>query len=240
MKFACVYLAALLLSASPSSVADEAEAPGMFAQLSGHLLLDNPRVHVERFVVAPGHTTGPCVASGEDALAVFIHGGVLRSTVDGRSVLWRDGRVAWHGAGQPCPADSRNAGATPIEFVWVTLKRQPVAAVPADAAPMYRYLNYPNIPGEDLFENDAVIVQRFNVNPGQWEGVHAHHPNMLYIHVRGGQWAARSKSEPEHRYPDPSPDGSVGWMAPIELSEGHESANVGQQPIDLIWVTLKR
>lgn len=41
-------------------------------------------------------------------------------------------------------------------------------------------------------------MQRFTVNPGQWEGVHAHHPDMLYIHVKGGQWAARSKKEPEH------------------------------------------
>jgi hypothetical protein len=82
-------------------------------------------------------------------------------------------------------------------------------------------------------------VQRFVVNPGQWEGVHAHRPNMLYIHIKGGQWAGRSRKEPEHPYPAPSPDGKVGWMPAIDISEGHESGNVGKQPIDLIWVTLK-
>jgi hypothetical protein len=106
--------------------------------------------------------------------------------------------------------------------------------------PKYHYLNYPNIPGEDLLENDLVIVQRFTVNPGQWEGVHAHHPDMLYIHVKGGQWAVRSKHEPEHPYPAPSPDGKVGWEPTIDISEGHESGNVGKDPIDLIWVTLKK
>ena len=83
-------------------------------------------------------------------------------------------------------------------------------------------------------------MQRFTVNPGQWEGVHAHHPDMLYIHIKGGQWAARSKREPEHAYPEPSPDGEVGWMPTIDIGEGHESRNIGKDPIDLIWVTLKK
>ena len=119
---------------------------------------------------------------------------------------------------------------------------KPVASVARAAGqpPKYQYLDYPNIPGEDLLENDLVIVQRFVVQPGQWEGVHAHHPDMLYIHVKGGQWAARSKSEPEHRYPDRDKDGAAGWMPPVPLSAGHESGNAGDQPIDLIWVTLKK
>jgi hypothetical protein len=28
-------------------------------------------------------------------------------------------------------------------------------------------------------------------------------------------------------------------MPTIDISEGHESGNVGPQPIDLIWITLK-
>ena len=240
MKIRYWSLAALVLAACQAIAADRPVPPAVFEHLAGQLLLDNSRVLVQRFVLAPGESTGARIPGRDDALAVFIRGGTLKAKVDGRATLWRDGRVAWHGANQPGPEDSTNAGLVPMEFVWVTLKPVPVATSPAGAAATYHHLNYPNIPGEDLLENDAVIVQRFVVNPGQWEGVHAHHPNMLYIHVRGGQWAARSKREPEHRYPDASPDGSVGWMAPIELSEGHESGNVGDQPIDLIWVTLKR
>lgn len=212
-----------------------------YEHLRGEVLLDNPRVLVQKFVVQPGESTGRRSRRGEQLL-VFVKGGVLTSH-GGRSILWRDGRVVWRdaaGADDETDMDSTNTGAAPIIMIWVTLK--PVAAPTAapGAPPKYRHLNYPNIPGEDLLENESVIVQRFTVNPGQWEGVHAHHPDMLYIHIRGGQWAARSKHEPEHAYPEASPDGEVGWMPTIDISEGHESGNIGKNPIDLIWVTLKK
>jgi hypothetical protein len=208
-----------------------------YAGLQGEMLLDNPRVLVEKYVVQPGQSTGRHTHPGNQLL-VFIQGGVLTSHATGRSTLWKDGRVAWFSATDREDDGSTNTGGSPIEMDLVTLKRVPLVAAPG-ARPKYQYLNYPNIPGEDLLENDLVIVQRFTVNPGQWEGVHAHHPDMLYIHIRGGQWAARSKKEPEHAYPDPSPDGKVGWMATIGIEEGHESGNIGKNPIDLIWVTLK-
>ena len=225
------------------AAASAAQYGPLYERLQGEVLLDNPRVLVQKFVIQPGQSTGRRTHPG-DQLLVFVKGGVLTSE-SGRSTLWRDGRVVWRDAAPGVVDDaelgSTNTGTAPIEMIWVTLK--PVAA-PKPAAqgspPKYRHLNYPNIPGEDLLENDLVIVQRFTVNPGQWEGVHAHHPDMLYIHIKGGQWAARSKHEPEHPYPEPSPDGEVGWMPTIDISVGHESGNIGKEPIDLIWVTLKK
>jgi hypothetical protein len=173
---------------------------------------------------------------------VFIKGGVLTSQATGRSTLWRDGRVAWQNGADPADEGSTNTGATPIEMIYVTFKpvSPQAAAAGSSAKAKYQYLNYPNIPGEDLLENDLVIVQRFTVAPGQWEGVHAHHPDMLYIHIKGGLWAGRSNKEPEHGDSNPTPDGNVGWMPTIDISEGHESGNIGKEPIDLVWVTLKK
>jgi quercetin dioxygenase-like cupin family protein len=213
----------------------------VFAGLHSAVLLENERVRVERFELAPGQSTGRH-ARPTDQLLVFIKGGVLRSLATGRRTLWREGRVSWQGAAAGSDEGAQNAGDATIVMIAVSVKPPPqhaAAVATTTHNPFGFYLNYPNIPGEDLLENDRVVVQRFLVKPGQWEGVHAHNPNMLYIHVRGGQWAARSKKEPEHPYPEPSPDGEVGWMPPIDISVGHESGNIGQEPIDLIWVTLE-
>ncbi|MBS0378230.1 MAG: hypothetical protein JSS29_07080 [Proteobacteria bacterium] len=227
--------AVLLLSA----VHAEGNEP-TFASLPGTTVLDNARVHVERYELAPGQATGRR-AHPADQLTVFVRGGLLRAQDGGRTVSWPDGRVHWAAAGEAADGGVTNAGGSPVEMVVVTLK--PLTREQAEASragwPPAQPLAYPNIPGEDVLENDSVIVQRFIVNPGVWEGVHAHQPNMLYVHIRGGQWAARTYKEAQHLYPAPSPDGGVGWMQTIPLSEGHESGNAGKEPIDLIWITLR-
>jgi mannose-6-phosphate isomerase-like protein (cupin superfamily) len=229
-------LCALGLGLTQRSLAAAAvDRPPTFENLKGEVVLDNPRVNVEKFVLQPGQSTGR-QSHRLDQLWVFVKGGVLTS--EGRAVLWHDGRVLWRRAADRLDDGSTNTGTTPIEIICVNLK--PWTSVSSTGKPKYRYLNYPNIPGEDLLENDLVIVQRFTVNPGQWEGVHAHHPDMLFIHIKGGQWAAKTYTEPEHPYPEPSPDGEVGWMPTIDLSVGHQSGNIGKEPIDLIWVTLKK
>jgi len=238
MRFSFIGAIALVMLGARVMAAPAAELAPTFANLRGEVVLENNRVQVEKFILPPGQSTGEHTHPG-DQLFVFVKGGVLTNQA-GRSTLWRDGRVEWQSAAERPDAGSTNTGATPIEIICVNLKPVAPSAETPGAKPKYQYLNYPNIPGEDLLENDLVIVQRFTVNPGQWEGVHAHHPDMLYIHIKGGQWAARSKSEPEHPYPKPSPDGEVGWMPTIDLSVGHESGNIGKEPIDLIWVTLKK
>jgi len=225
----------------PCGAAPALEAhPPVYANLQGEAVLDNDRVFVQKFIVQPGQSTGSH-AHSSDELLVFIKGGVLTLNATGRATLWKDGRVVFYDASEPTDEGSTNSGKAPIEMISVILK--PVASASTVTTPgqkpKYQYLNYPNIAGEDLLENQWLIVQRFVVNPGQWEGVHAHHPDMLYIHVKGGHWAARSKGQPPHPYPDASPDGAVGWMPTIDISEQHGSGNVGTAPIDLIWVTLK-
>ncbi len=99
------------------------------------------------------------------------------------------------------------------------------------------HMYYPNIPGEVLLENDKLVVQRFIVEPGQWEGIHRHPPDQLYIQVKGGTWTVKYGNDAETSF---SPTGEIGWSdTATELSELHESGNTGDEVMDLIWVTLK-
>jgi len=103
-------------------------------------------------------------------------------------------------------------------------------------------LNYPNLEDSDgrvVLTNEHVVLQRLIVPAGEWEGIHSHPGNQIYVHIEGGVWSGRLGGETE--YSDTlSPDGGVGWMDAIPLSAGHNSGNTGDTDIDLIYVTLKK
>lgn len=102
-------------------------------------------------------------------------------------------------------------------------------------------LNYPNLEDSDgkvVLTNDHVVLQRLVVPAGEWEGIHSHPGNQIFVHIEGGEWSGRLGGETEYSG-SISPDGGVGWMDAIPLSAGHNSGNTGDRPIDLIYVTLK-
>ena len=100
------------------------------------------------------------------------------------------------------------------------------------------YPDLENSDGDVVLENEHVVLQRLVVGPGEWEGIHSHPGNQLYVHIKGGEWSGRIGGEPEYSG-IVSKDGEVGWMDAIPLSAGHDSGNTGDTPIDLIYVTLK-
>jgi quercetin dioxygenase-like cupin family protein len=209
-----------------------------YADLTGEVVLDNEHVLVTKFSVKAGQLTGAHVHPDAE-LVVYIKGGILKSEATGRSVLWRDGRVVWLDPSSIADESVRNAGKATVQFVEVVLK--PRSPNGASAKHVYEHLNYPNIPTEDVLENDRVIVQRFQMKPGQWEGVHAHPPNTLYIFVKGGaggHWVSKTTNPPS-RVTGFSPDGDVGWMQPVPIEAGHQSSNTGTAPSDTIWIALK-
>jgi quercetin dioxygenase-like cupin family protein len=238
-----VFLLATVVCASTTLRADPLsrhlkDAQPIYADLVGTTALENDQVVVQRFIISPGQSTG-YHAHAAHQLVVFVKGGVLASK-SGRATLWPDGRVVWlEHAGHD--EGSTNTGGAPIELLWVTLK--PIDLKSNAAAhgqePKYGYLNYPNIPGEDVLENDQVIVQRFKMNPGDWEGIHAHNPNTFYIFIKGGQWLSKSKEHPEG-VPGSAADGAIAWMDTIALSDEHQSGNVGSASSEVVWVALKR
>ena len=106
-----------------------------------------------------------------------------------------------------------------------------------DGPPNLCHQYYPNIPGEVLLENDKLVVQRFIIEPGQWEGIHRHPPDQLYIQIKGGEWTVRYGDESSTF---DSPTGSIGWDdSATEMSAMHQSGNTGDEAMDLMWVTLK-
>ena len=103
-------------------------------------------------------------------------------------------------------------------------------------------LNYPNLDdpdGDVIFNNEYVVLQKLVVGPGEWEGVHSHPGNQLYVHIKGGYWSGKMHGELEYEK-EFSPDGSVGWMGAIPIEDRHDSGNSGDNPIELIYVTLKQ
>lgn len=118
--------------------------------------------------------------------------------------------------------------------VFAATSHVAIAKEAGPESPCHQY--YPNVAGTTLLENDKMVVQRFVFEPGQWEGVHSHPPDQLFIHIKGGRWTFRNGDTVTTGYAE---TGSVGFYGPVPLSADHESVNSGDEPIDLIWVTLK-
>jgi oxalate decarboxylase/phosphoglucose isomerase-like protein (cupin superfamily) len=130
--------------------------------------------------------------------------------------------------------ESGNTGDTPIDLIYVTLKDD----APIDPVVEHAGQFYPNIPLELLLENDRLIVQRVQVEPGQWEGIHSHPGNQVYIHIKGGIWSERRGGVQSSPSPF-SKAGSVGWTDAVDLNVGHEIGNTGDTTIDLVLVSIK-
>ena len=89
---------------------------------------------------------------------------------------------------------------------------------------------YPDIPGELLLENEYVVVQRYIIEPGQWEGIHSHAGNEVYVHIKGGNWAGRLGGREVYRQTEPSRRmaPSDGWT-PSTCPKGTIPATSGTQ-----------
>jgi beta-alanine degradation protein BauB len=236
--FGAIFASALVGVVGSAIAGQPLQTRPSYSTLTGRVVLSDERVLVQAFRIQPGQSTGRHTHHDAELL-VFIKGGVLKSDADGRETLWKDGRVVWLDPSVNDDQGSRNAGPAPIEWMEVVLKPSLPLPHAASKPVEYGYLAYPNIPGEDVLENDRVIVQRFVMKPGEWEGVHAHHPNTLYIFIKGGRWMSKTTNPPSELLGD-SPDGDIAWMPATALSVGHQSGNIGTTTSEVVWIALKK
>ncbi|MDE0800943.1 MAG: hypothetical protein OSB02_09440 [Rhodospirillaceae bacterium] len=103
---------------------------------------------------------------------------------------------------------------------------------------------YPNIGGEVLLDDDRVIVQRFVLNPGQWEGIHEHPEHQLVIVLNNTDELTFRFAGAERVFT--STDGEdaeaidVFWRpGPVSMSDQHDSGNTGKRPLEWIAITFK-
>ena len=102
--------------------------------------------------------------------------------------------------------------------------------------------NYPNIDGETLLEDDRVVVQRFVLEPGQWEGIHEHPENQLVIVLNSTQELIYRFRGSERIFERPEDDTvRAFWRpGPVFMSDEHESGNTGTRPLEWIAITFKK
>ncbi|SUZ82820.1 uncharacterized protein METZ01_LOCUS35674 [marine metagenome] len=102
--------------------------------------------------------------------------------------------------------------------------------------------NYPNIDGETLLEDDRVVVQRFILEPGQWEGIHEHPENQLVIVLNSTQELIYRFRGSERIFERPEDDTvRAFWRpGPVFMSDEHESGNTGTRPLEWIAITFKK
>jgi mannose-6-phosphate isomerase-like protein (cupin superfamily) len=129
--------------------------------------------------------------------------------------------------------ESGNVGDEPIDLIYVTLKSD----LPIAPEVKHTQQAYPNISMETLLENERMIVQRGQVEPGQWTGIHSHPGNQICIYIKGGNWSERRIGGQEAS--GFSGAGSMDWIDAVELGERHESGNIGDTTIDFVQITLK-
>ena len=103
---------------------------------------------------------------------------------------------------------------------------------------------YPNVEGEILMEDDRVIVQRFVLEPGVWEGIHEHPEHQLVIVTNTTDELVSQfrGSESVITKPDDEPADTLSafWRpGPIVMSNQHQSGNTGSRPLEWIAITFK-
>ena len=236
MRVALLILGSVLFSSGSVSAQGGTEHQQHYPNISGEVIFENDRVLVQKFVLQSGEWEGIHPHSGHQ-LGINLTDGqsTVRYGDQETTSIGRAGSAGWQRAVDLSERhESGNTGDTPVEWLWVNLK--PSVTGSAQEAVDHRH-HYPNIPGEVIFENDRVLVQRYVLQPGEWEGIHAHSGNQLYIMLTAGETTVRYGEDETISL---SFAGEVDWQRAVDIAEAHESGNTGDTPLEWLWVNFKQ
>ncbi len=236
MRIALLSLCGIWLWSVSGMAQEETAHQQHYPNISGEVVFENDHVLVQKFVLQPGEWEGVHSHSGFQ-LGLDLTDGetTVRYGDDEKTLVGRVGSVGWQRAVTLSERhESGNTGDTPFEWLWVNVKPSVTGSAQEDVD--HRH-HYPNIPGEVIFENDRVLVQRYVLQPGEWEGIHAHSGNQLYIMLTAGETTVRYG---ENETVSLSFAGEVAWQPAVDITEAHESGNTGDTPLEWLWVNVKR
>ena len=90
-----------------------------------------------------------------------------------------------------------------------------------------------------------MVVQRFVLEPGQWEGIHEHPEYQLVIVLNSTDELTSRFRGAERVFPgseDADSDSiEAFWrQGPVSIGDQHESGNTGTRPLEWIAITFKK
>ena len=204
----------------------------------GAVVMENPYVVLQRLVVPAGKWEGIHSHPGHQ-LYVHIKGGEWAGRLGGELEYENDfsaaGSVGWMDA-IPVSAghNSGNTGNTDIDLIYVTLKDD----YPIRPDLRHSIQSYPDIDLSVLLENEFMIVQRGELDPGQWTGVHNSPGYQILIQVKAGRMSER-KNGTESTILENLEDGAASWLDATEVGLTYEFGNTGDTLIDFVLISLK-
>ena len=204
----------------------------------GVVVMENSHAVLQRLVVPAGKWEGVHSHPGHQ-LYVHIKGGEWSGRLGGELEYEDDfsaaGAVGWMDA-IPLSAghNSGNTGSTDIDLIYVTLK----ADKPIRPGLSHSIQSYPNIAMDLLLENEWMIVQRGELDSGQWTGIHDSPGYQILMQVKGGRRSERINGA-EYEITENLEDGAVSWLDATEAGLAYEFGNTGDTSIDFVLITLK-
>jgi len=172
----------------------QAEPPPAGKIVGPHVLVDNKKIKMVRWILQPGEATPP-QTNALDHVEVVIRGADIREVAgDGKTseAVQETGRAVFIPAGPETPSIV-NIGNAPYEMIWTDLKPQAGPATPNPNPPLINPLTLAKlvtkkvVPAQPIVDNERIRMVRWIFQPGECSPIHIHALDHIYIVIHGSK-----------------------------------------------------